>query len=56
MYGRRKDGKQDRILIFPSVFVETFFLIDFHKNNVISDLADAVPGDNIFVISSEKTA
>ena len=56
MYGRRKDGKQDRILIFPSVFVETFFLIDFHKNNVISDLADTVPGDDIFTFTAEQTA
>lgn len=36
--------------------MEAFFFLDLYKNDVISDLADAFPGDDIFAFSTEKIA
>ena len=35
-------------------FVKTFFFLYFHQNNVLSDFADAVPGNDVFTVTSEK--
>ena len=34
--------------------MKTFFFVNLYKDNIISDLADTVPGDDIFIISSKK--
>ena len=36
--------------------MKTFFFINLYKNNVITNLADAVPGDAVFTVAAEKTA
>lgn len=36
--------------------METFFFLNFYQNDVISDLADAFPGDNILIFPTEKAA
>lgn len=36
--------------------MEAFFFLDFYQNDVIPNLANAFPGDDIFVFSAEKTA
>ena len=36
--------------------MKTFFFIDFYKDNIVSNLADAVPGDAVFTVTTEKTA
>lgn len=36
--------------------MKTFFFLNFHKNNVISDLTDTFPGDDVFAFTSEKAA
>lgn len=36
--------------------VKTFFFFDIYKNDVISDLTDTFPGDNVFTFSGEQTA
>lgn len=36
--------------------METFFFVNFHENNVVSNLADTVPGDAVFTVTAEKTA
>lgn len=36
--------------------METFFFVNFYKNNIITDLADFVPWNNIFIVSPEKAA
>ena len=35
--------------------MEAFFFLDLHQDNVVSDLADAFPGDHILALSAEKT-
>ena len=37
-----------------SVFVKAFFLLDFHQDDVVSNLADTFPGDDKLAVSSEK--
>ena len=36
--------------------METFFFVNFHEDNVVSNLADTVPGDAVFTVTAEKTA
>lgn len=36
--------------------MKTFFFFDFDEDNIISNLADAAPGDNIFTLSSGEEA
>lgn len=38
------------------ILVEAFFLLDFHENDVVPNLAYTVPGDNIFTFPSEEVA
>ncbi len=38
-----------------SVFVTAMFFINFHQNNIITNLADTIPGNDIFTALSEKT-
>lgn len=35
-------------------FMEAFFLLYFHQNNVLSDFADAVPWNDVFTVTSEE--
>ena len=34
---------------------QNFFLTDFHQNDIRTDLTDTVPGNDIFLIRTEKT-
>lgn len=34
--------------------MEEFFFLDFHQDNVISDLADTFPGNDKFAFPAEK--
>ena len=34
---------------------QNFFLADFHQNDIRSDLADAFPGNDVFLIRTEKS-
>ena len=36
--------------------MKTFFLLDFYEDNVITNLANTVPWNDIFIFASEKTA
>ena len=36
--------------------MKTFFFFNFYKDDVITNLADTVPGNNVFIFASEKTA
>ena len=36
--------------------MKTFLFLYFYQNNIVADLADAVPGNDVFVFTSEKTA
>ena len=38
------------------IFVETLLFLYLHQNDVVSDLADTLPGNDIFAFSSEKAA
>ena len=38
------------------LFVKTFLFFNFYKDDVITNLADTVPGNNVFIFASEKTA
>lgn len=35
--------------------MKAFFFPDFYQNDIIPNLTDTFPGDNIFTVSSEKT-
>ena len=39
-----------------SAFMETFFFVYFHKDDIVPDLADTFPGNDIFIITSEQAA
>lgn len=39
-----------------SAFMETFFFVYFYKDDIVSDLADTFPGNDIFIITSEQAA
>ena len=39
-----------------SAFMETFFFVYFHKDDIVPDLADTFPGNDIFMITSEQAA
>ena len=39
-----------------SAFMETFFFVYFHKDDIVSDLADTFPGNDIFIITSKQAA
>ena len=39
-----------------SAFVKTFFFIDFYKNDIIANLADAFPGDAVFAVTAKEAA
>ncbi len=39
-----------------SAFVETFFFVYFHKDDIVPDLADTFPGNDVFIITSEQAA
>ena len=34
--------------------METFFFVYFHKDDIVPDLADTFPGNDIFIITSEQ--
>ena len=36
--------------------MKTFFLLDFHEDNVITNLANTVPWNDIFIVVTEETA
>ena len=36
--------------------METFFFVYFHKDDIVPDLADTFPGNDIFIITSEQAA
>lgn len=36
--------------------MKTFFLLDFYEDNVITNLADTVPWNDIFIVVTEETA
>lgn len=36
--------------------MEAFFFLDLHQDNVVPDLADTLPGNDIFAVPSEKAA
>ena len=36
--------------------MKTFLFLNFYKDDVIANLADTVPGNNVFIFASEKTA
>lgn len=36
--------------------MKTFLFFNFYKDDVITNLADTVPGNNVFIFASEKTA
>ena len=36
--------------------METFFFVYFHKDDIVPDLADTFPGNDVFGIAAEKTA
>lgn len=36
--------------------MKTFFLLDFYEDNVITNLANTVPWDDIFIVVTEETA
>ena len=36
--------------------METFFFLDLHQDDIVADLADAVPGDHILAFPAEKAA
>ena len=36
--------------------MKTFFFFDFDEDDIITNLADTVPGNNVFIFASEKTA
>ena len=38
------------------LLTEAFVLLDFHKNDIVANLADAVPGDDTFTFTSPETA
>ena len=37
-----------------SAFMETFFFVYFHKDDIVPDLADTFPWNDIFIITSEQ--
>ena len=39
-----------------SAFMETFFFVYFHKDDIVPNLADTFPGNDIFIITSEQAA
>lgn len=39
-----------------SAFMETFFFVYFHKDDIVPDLAYTFPGNDIFIITSEQAA
>ena len=47
-----KAGKAGKKLLFTQAFV----FLDFHQDNVLTDLADTFPGDHIFTFMAEKSA
>lgn len=47
----RKSCRKLRLL-----FVKTFFLLDFHQDNILPDLLDTFPGNDIFAFPSPETA
>ena len=36
--------------------MKTFFLLDFYEDNVITNLANTVPWNDIFIVVTEETA
>ena len=38
------------------LLTEAFVLLDFYKNDIVANLTDAVPGDDIFTFTSPETA
>ena len=36
--------------------METFFFVYFHKDDIVPNLADTFPGNDVFGIAAEKTA
>ena len=36
--------------------MKTFFLLDFYEDNVITNLTDTVPWNDIFIVVTEETA
>lgn len=36
------------------ILMKALFFLDFHEDDVIPDLANAIPGDDIFTFPSEK--
>ena len=36
--------------------METFFFVYFHKDDIVSNLVDTFPGNDIFIITSEQAA
>lgn len=36
--------------------METFFFVYFHKDDIVPNLADTFPGNDIFIITSEQAA
>lgn len=34
--------------------MKTFFFFDFYQNNIVSNLTDALPGDDKFAVPAEK--
>ena len=43
-------------MIAISALDKTFIFVNLYQDNVISDLADTVPGDDIFTFTAEQTA
>ena len=53
--GQKAFSKHALVHSFPSVFMAAVLLVNLYQDDVIADLADAVPGNHVFAVPAEKT-
>ena len=53
--GQKAFFKHTLVHSFSSVLMAAVLLVNLYQDDVIADLADAVPGNHVFTVPAEKT-